>query len=132
MSKTATIVREGESCEVTCINPGKVRSLARSLPRTSAVERISGIFQIMSDPSRLKILHCVSQGDVCVCDLSAVLGMNVSAVSHQLRLLRALNLVKSRRDGRVVYYSLSDEHVGGMMRIGLEHEREKWSNKMRA
>ncbi len=124
MSKTTTIVREGESCEVKCINPGKVRSLARSLPSTSAVERVSSVFQIMSDPSRLKILSCVSQGDVCVCDLSAVLGMNVSAVSHQLRLLRTLNLVKSRRDGRVVYYSLSDDHVGELMRMGLEHERE--------
>ena len=124
MSKTTTIVREGESCEVTCINPGKVRSLARSLPRTSSVERISTTFQIMSDPSRLKILYCVSQGDVCVCDLSAVLGMNVSAVSHQLRLLRTLNLVKPRRDGRIVYYSLSDEHVGELMRMGLEHELE--------
>ena len=124
MSKTTTIVREGESCEVTCINPGKVRSLAHSLPRTSTIERISNTFQIMGDPSRLKILYCVSKGDVCVCDLSAVLGMNVSAVSHQLRLLRTLNLVKQRRDGRIVYYSLSDEHVGEVMRMGLEHERE--------
>src|SRR3989442_13998193 len=97
MSKTATIVREGESCEVTCINPGKVRSLARSLPRTSAVERISGIFQIMSDPSRLKILHCVSQGDVCVCDLSAVMGMNLFAASHTHRLLGARDLVNAVR-----------------------------------
>ena len=74
MSKTTIIIREGESCQVTCINPGKVRSLVRSLPRTSAVERISSTFQIMGDSSRLKILYCVSQGDVCVCDLSAVLG----------------------------------------------------------
>ena len=59
-----------------------------------------------------------------MCDLSAVLGMNVSAVSHQLRLLRALNLVKPKRDGRIVYYSLSDQHVGELMRMGLEHERE--------
>jgi len=124
MSKTTIIIREGESCQVTCINPGKVRSLVRSLPRTSAVERISSTFQIMGDSSRLKILYCVSQGDVCVCDLSTVLGMNVSAVSHQLRLLRTLNLVKPRRDGRIVYYSLSDEHVGELMRMGLEHERK--------
>src|SRR3989442_15155059 len=78
----------------------------------------------MGDSSRLKILHCVSQGDVCVCDLSAVLGMNVSAVSHQLRLLRTLNLVKPRRAGRIVYYSPSDHHVGGMMKNRLGHERE--------
>ena len=124
MSKTTTILREGESCEVKCINPSKVRSLARSLPSSGAIERISSVFMIMSDPSRLKILCCVAQGDVCVCDLSAVLGMNVSAVSHQLRLLRTLNLVKSRRDGRIVYYSLSDDRVSDLMRMGLEHERE--------
>ena len=59
-----------------------------------------------------------------MCDLSVVLGMNVSAVSHQLRLLRALNLVKPKRDGRIVYYSLSDQHVGELMRMGPEHERE--------
>src|SRR2546428_13031365 len=124
MSKTTTIVREGESCEVTCINPGKVRSIASRLRKAGVVERISGIFQIMGDSSGLKILHCVSQGDVCVCDLSAVLGMNVSAVSLQLRLLRTLNLVKPRREGRIVYYSLSDQHVGELMKMGLEHERE--------
>ena len=124
MSKTTTFVREGESCEVTCINPGKVRLLAHSLPKAGAFERISGIFQITGDPSRMKILYCLSQGEVCVCDLSAVLGMNVSAVSHQLRLLRALNLVKPKRDGRIVYYSLSDQHVGELMRMGPEHERE--------
>ena len=119
MSKTTTIIREGESCEVTCINPGKVKSLARSLPKADTVERISGIFQIMGDPSRMKILYCLSQGEVCVCDLSAVLGMNVSAVSHQLRLLRSLNLVKPKRDGRIVYYSLSDQDIGELMKMGL-------------
>src|SRR2546426_5570941 len=119
MSKTTTIVREGESCEVTCINHGKVRSLARSLPKAGTVERISGIFQIMGDSSRLKILHCVSQGDVCVCDLSAVLGMNVSAVSHQLRLLRTLNLVKPRREGRVVYYSPFHPQLRELVKKGL-------------
>src|SRR2546425_1983788 len=100
MSKTTTIVREGESCEVTCINPGKVRSLARSLPKAGTVERISGIFQIMGDSSRLKILHCVSQGDVCVCDLSAVLWVDGCAVSCPLRLLRSLHLFKPQRDSR--------------------------------
>src|SRR2546428_8970191 len=121
MSKTTTIVREGESCEVTCINPGKVRSLARSLPKAGTVERISGIFQIMGDSSRLKILHCVSQGDVCVCDLSAVLGMNVSAVSHQLRLLRTLNLVKPRREGPVGVLSPFHQQRGPHVENGLGH-----------
>lgn len=119
-----TIIREGEECEVRCINPSKVKKLARALPETGSLKRLSDVFQMLSDPNRLRILHCLSYLEVCVCDLSAVLGMTVSAVSHQLRLLRALNLVKSRRDGRIVYYSLADEHVAKLMEMGLEHERE--------
>jgi DNA-binding transcriptional ArsR family regulator len=123
---TVTIIREGEACEVRCINPNNVRKLAKALPATDSLKRLSDVFQILSDPNRLRILHCVSHLEVCVCDISAVLGMTDSAVSHQLRLLRALNLVKSRRDGRIVYYSLADEHVAKLMEMGLKHERE-WS-----
>lgn len=121
---TVTIIREGEACEVRCINPSKVRKLAKALPDTDSLKRLSDVFQILSDPNRLRILHCVSHLEVCVCDISAVLGMTVSAVSHQLRLLRALNLVKSRKEGRIVYYSLADEHVANLMEMGLKHERE--------
>lgn len=121
---TITIMREGEACEVRCINPSKVRKLAKGLPDDGSLRRLSDIFQILSDPNRLRVLHCLTHEEVCVCDLSAVLGMTVSAVSHQLRLLRALRLVKSRRDGKVVYYSLADEHVAKLMEMGLEHERE--------
>lgn len=121
---TVTIKREGEACEVRCINPSKVKRLSKSIPNSGSLKRLSDIFQILSDPNRLRVLHCLSQEEVCVCDLSAVLGMTVSALSHQLRLLRALNLVKSRRDGRIVYYSLADEHVAKLVEMGLEHERE--------
>ena len=118
------IVRAGETCEVVCINPSKVKMLAKIVPNADTLGRLSDIFQIMSDPNRLRILYCLSRGEVCVCDLSTALGMTVSAVSHQLRLLRALRLVESRRDGRIVYYSLADEHVVELMNMGLEHERE--------
>src|SRR5881397_1530260 len=106
---TIRIVREGEACEVRCLNPSKVKALLKSMPSGDDLVQLSDVFQVMSDPNRLRILHCVSNGDVCVCDLSAVLGLSVSAVSHQLRLLRAMRLVKSRRDGKNVYYSLDDE-----------------------
>jgi ArsR family transcriptional regulator len=121
---TVTIIREGEACEVKCINPGKVRRLVKYLPESDALKQLSDVFQILSDPNRLRVLYCLSHEEVCVCDLSATLGMSMSAVSHQLRLLRALRLVKSRRDGRIVHYSLADDHVAKLMEMGLRHERE--------
>jgi ArsR family transcriptional regulator len=121
---TVTIVRDGETCEVRCINPKNVRRLARDIPDSDSLRQLSDVFQILSDPTRLRILYCVSRVEVCVCDISAVLGMTDSAVSHQLRLLRAMNLVKSRKDGRIVYYSLADAHVAKLMEMGLKHERE--------
>jgi len=118
------IVREGETCEVRCLNPSKVKSLLKSMPSSDDLVQLSDVFQVMSDSNRLKILHCLSEDEVCVCDLSAVLGLSVSAVSHQLRLLRAMRLVTSRREGKNVYYSLDDDHISKLMRMALEHERE--------
>ena len=118
------IVREGETCEVRCLNPGKVRRIAKLFPTSETLTELSDLFQLLSDPNRIKILYALSREEVCVCDLSALLGMSDSAVSHQLRLLRALRLVKSRKDGRVVYYSLSDDHVTRLLEMSLEHENE--------
>ena len=121
---TVKIVREGETCEVRCLNPGKVRRVAKLFPKTETLSELSDLFQLLSDPNRIKILYALSREEVCVCDLSALLGMSDSAVSHQLRLLRALRLVRSRKDGRVVYYSLSDDHVTKLLEMCLEHENE--------
>ena len=121
---TIRIVREGEACEVKCLNPGKVRRIAKLFPKTEMLTELSDLFQLLSDPNRVKILYALSREEVCVCDLSALLGMSDSAVSHQLRLLRALRLVKSRKDGRVVYYSLADDHVTRLLEMCLEHENE--------
>jgi len=121
---TIRIVREGEACEVKCLNPGKVRRIAKLFPKTEMLTELSDLFQLLSDPNRVKILYALSREEVCVCDLSALLGMSDSAVSDQLRLLRALRLVKSRKDGRVVYYSLADDHVTRLLEMCLEHENE--------
>ena len=121
---TVRIVREGETCEVRCVNPSKVKGLVKSMPSSDDLVQLSDVFQVMSDSNRLKILHCLSEGEVCVCDLSAVLGLSVSAVSHQLRLLRAMRLVSSRREGKNVYYSLDDDHISKLMRMALDHEQE--------
>ena len=121
---TVRIIREGERCEVKCVNPSKVSRLARLLPKGDSLTELSDLFQLLSDPNRIKILYALSHDEVCVCDLSAILGMSESAVSHQLRLLRALRLVKPRRDGRVIYYSTEDDHVTKLLEMCLEHENE--------
>jgi DNA-binding transcriptional ArsR family regulator len=109
---------------VKCLNPTKVKRIARLFPNTETLAELSDLFSLLSDSNRIKILYALSREEVCVCDLSAMLGMSDSAVSHQLRLLRALRLVKARKDGRVVYYSLSDDHVTRLLEMCLQHESE--------
>jgi len=85
--------------------------------------RLAQVFGALSDPSRVRLISALLGGELCVHDLAAALGMSHSAVSHQLRLLRSLNLVRYRKEGRVVYYNLDDEHVEHLFRMGLDHIR---------
>lgn len=119
---TVKIIREGEVCQVKCLNPTKVKRLAKMMPAKEQVAELSDLFQLLSDPNRIRTLFALSHDEVCVCDLSAILGMSDSAVSHQLRLLRALRLVKSRRDGRIIHYSLMDNHVTRLLEMSLDTE----------
>jgi DNA-binding transcriptional ArsR family regulator len=82
------------------------------------------LFKAMGDSTRLRIMRALEEGEMCVCDLAAYLGVTESAVSHQLRLLRQLRLVANRREGPVLYYRLDDQHVGQLVRLALEHVRE--------
>ena len=85
---------------------------------------LAEIFKTLGDPTRVRILDALAQDEVCVCDLAGLLGLTESAVSHQLRLLRGLRLVKSRRHGRHIYYTLADQHVVKLFEQGLEHVQE--------
>lgn len=85
--------------------------------------RLAQVFAALSDPSRVRLISALLAGELCVHDLAAALGMSQSAVSHQLRLMRSLSLVRYRKEGRVVYYILDDEHVEHLFRMGLEHIR---------
>ncbi len=89
------------------------------------LEKLSQMFKILADPSRLKILFALERREMCVCDLAALLEISESAVSHQLRLLRDSNLVKNRREGTVLYYRLVDDHVKMLADVGLKHVRDK-------
>jgi ArsR family transcriptional regulator len=95
------------------------------VPDEKTTYELSNIFKILSDPTRLRILWTMERGEVCVCCISEILGMSVSAVSHQLKTLRQAHLVKARREGRNIYYSLDDHHVKTLLDIALEHMRER-------
>ena len=99
----------------------KARKLALAEPE---IEALSQTFKALGDGSRLKILWALERHEMCVCDLAALLEITESAVSHQLRLLRTLRLVRNRREGTILYYSLADMHVAQLVRIALEHVSE--------
>ena len=115
---------EKDNCDCRIIHDDKVREARQRALGISATENLCQTFKALGDPSRLKILWALEYQEMCVCDLAVLLGITESAVSHQLRLLRTLRLVKNRRDGTILYYRLTDEHVSQLVRIALEHIQE--------
>jgi ArsR family transcriptional regulator len=99
--------------------------LKRRLLNESSVLALAETFKVLGDTTRVRILDALSQSELCVCDLAGLLGLSESAVSHQLRLLRGMRLVRARRDGRLVYYTLDDQHIVGLFEQGLEHVQER-------
>jgi ArsR family transcriptional regulator len=110
-----------ENCETREVHLEPIARARRSMPDEATVEELAALFRSMADPTRVRILHALSVAELCVCDLAALLNMTPSAISHQLRLLLALRLVRRRRAGRNIIYSLDDEHVTLLFRQGLEH-----------
>ncbi|TLN02498.1 helix-turn-helix transcriptional regulator [bacterium] len=104
-----------------CINEKAVQELKQRLPDRETAGRLAETFRVLGDPTRVKIIYALSQRELCVCDLAAIIGMTQSAVSHQLRVLRNLRLVKYRKEGKIVYYSIDDHHILNLFNEGLEH-----------
>jgi ArsR family transcriptional regulator len=92
---------------------------------TATVQALAEFFSILGDPTRVRIVDVLAEGELCVCDIAAEIGISESAVSHQLRLMRAMRMVRGRRDGRSVYYSLDDQHVLALFQQGLRHVSEE-------
>ena len=111
-------------CEIECIHEKSVNIVKSEMLKDELLFEVSDVFKVFGDSTRLKILYALSRKELCVCDLSAVLNMNQSAISHQLRILRSKNLVKFKRVGKMAYYSLADEHVVEIIKIGIEHAKE--------
>jgi ArsR family transcriptional regulator len=110
-----------EVCEATVIHEEVIELVKEKLPTETDFIRLASFYKSFSDVTRLKILSALSKSEMCVCDLAFLISMSQSAVSHQLQVLRQSKLVKTRRDGKVVYYSLDDEHVRSVIEKGLSH-----------
>ncbi len=101
-----------------------IRQARASLADDETIHGLSEIFKVMGDPTRLKIVLALSRQELCVFDIAELLGVTESAVSHQLRLLRTLRLVRQRKEGRMVYYCLDDEHIEDLVRVARRHISE--------
>jgi len=109
---------------VRVIHPKAVNAGRARIPAPDELDGLEMFFKVLGDSTRLRILHALLAGELCVCDLSETLGMSVSAVSHQLAVLKTARLVSHRRDGKIVYYSLSDEHVSSVLQSMRTHLSE--------
>ena len=113
--------RQVESCSFLCVHEDVVEKVQQNLPDLDELLRLAELFKNFGDGTRVRILYVLLEAEVCVCDLATLLGMSQSAVSHQLRVLKDARLIKARRDGKTVFYSLADDHVATLLRQGMEH-----------
>jgi DNA-binding transcriptional ArsR family regulator len=123
MGSARAKILEENGCLVRIVHLDRVEKARQEIISERELDRLSLTYKVLGDPNRLKIVMALKNVEMCVCDLAAFTGSSESAVSHQLRRLKDLALVKSRRDGQIVYYALDDEHVSGLLEVGLEHAR---------
>ena len=114
-----------DCCEVTEVHEDLLKVVREKMPSEDELYDLAELFKIFGDSTRIRILFVLLEAEVCVCDLAEALSMTQSAVSHQLRILKASKLVKSRREGKTAYYSLADDHVLSIISQGLEHIEEE-------
>ncbi|WP_331680490.1 metalloregulator ArsR/SmtB family transcription factor [Peptostreptococcus porci] len=115
-----------EVCDIQKTNDKLVEEIKRSIPRNEVLDDLSELFKVFGDITRIKIIYAIKDNEMCVCDIAKFLGMTQSAISHQLRVLKKARLVKYRREGKTVYYSLDDEHVNKIFEFGLSHVNEMY------
>jgi len=116
-------------CEAFHANAGEMTALRGALIPAAQVATLAETFRALGDPTRVRVLDALSRAELCVCDLATLLGLSESATSHQLRLLRSLRLVRTRRAGRMVFYALDDDHITRLFAQGLEHVEEGLPSK---
>jgi DNA-binding transcriptional ArsR family regulator len=119
--RTKAQLPELDTYKYPCFNVPLVTTLRQKMLSDDTIIELAATFDVLSSPTRIQIIHALSRGELCVCDLAHVLGMSVSAVSHQLRLLRALGLVKYRYEGRMVFYSIGELVIKRILEDAVKH-----------
>ena len=114
-----------EACAAFHLDSRKVSALRKAMLGIQSVAALAETFKVLGDVTRVRILDALSRSELCVCDLAQLIGLSESAVSHQLRLLRGMRLVRARRDGRMAFYTLDDQHIVRLFEQGMEHVEER-------
>ncbi len=117
-------MKKAECCEVNEVHEDLLKTVREKMPGEGELFDLAELFKIFGDSSRIRILFVLLEAEVCVCDMAAALNMTQSAVSHQLAILKKSKLVKTRREGKSIFYSLADEHVVSIISQGMEHITE--------
>lgn len=128
MTENVTAERIVDRCDCVAIHADVVTQVDKQMPEIAMLDRLAEVFKVFGDPTRVKILTALNKHEMCVCDIAVLLNMTISAISHQLRILRQAGLVKFRKDGRSNYYSLDDNHVESIMNEALEHVAHSGGN----
>lgn len=115
---------EVECCDVICVHKDMIQKVKELLPKEELIKELADFYKVFGDATRVKILCVLLESEMCVCDLAELLEMTQSAISHQLRVLKQIKLVKNRREGKTVYYSLADGHIQNIISQGMEHIQE--------
>lgn len=125
MRKKANSKNKNSVCETFYVSKQKVNSVKKALKPNEVFVNLAQTFKVLGDLTRTKIIFALAKEELCVCDIATLLGISQSATSHQLRVLRNMNLVKYRKEGRIAYYSLDDDHIKNLFDEGLRHVEEK-------
>ncbi len=120
------MVKEDILCDCDVIHADVVNEVKQRMPKQDILWDLSDFFKVLGDSTRVRIIWALDEHEMCVCDIAVLLNMTKSAISHQLKTLKQANLVKFRREGKVVFYSLMDEHVKDIFEKGMEHIKEKY------
>ncbi len=115
---------ELDYCEEECVHSSLVQNSKLNMPDLDTLFSLAELFKVFGDTTRIRIMCALFGNELCVCDIAEILGMEQSAISHQLRLLRSAHLVRARRDGKSAFYSLDDDHVRQIFELGLNHVTE--------
>lgn len=116
--------RHEKCCDETKVHDDLVHDIVMDMPDDESLYDLAELFKVFGDTTRIRILYTLFKSEMCVCDIAEILSMTQSAISHQLRVLKQAKLVKSRREGKQIIYSLDDAHIGSIIRMGLEHIME--------